>query len=145
MSGNNANNVTITPAIVNAIEKAIKLIGNQSHLAKYLGVSKVSVGRWIGTENKVTALDCSIWLKLRAYLEQNHITKAGDVQYMTPEELHNNPNVLTLSSLPADERQLLELFRLLTDDGKQAALATIKALANTFNKDAQQSAQSSTA
>lgn len=145
MSRNNANNVTITPAIVNAIKQAKNLIGNQSKLANFLGVSKVSVGRWIGTENKVTAIDCSIWLKLRTYLEQNHIIKAGDVQYMTPEELHSNPNVLTLSLLPEDERQLLELFRQLTADGKQAALATIKALANTFNKDVQNSAQSSTA
>ncbi len=47
-----------------------------------------------------------------------------------------------LMQLPPDERELLEQFRLLTEDGKKAALVTLKGLANTFNKDGQPSARS---
>lgn len=118
MSGNNTSNVILTPIIKTAIKEAINKIGNQPRLAQMLGISKVSVGRWIGTKNAVAAIDCAVWLKLRKYMEQNGIVKPGDIQFMTPEELRNNP-IVSVSDLSQDEMYLVKAYRLASDEQKR--------------------------
>ena len=124
MSGNNIKNMVITPVIKQVIKQAIEKIGNQSKLAAFLGISKVSVGRWIGTKNNVSAIDSNVWLKLRAYMEQNGIIKSGDVNFMTPDELYDT-QIQPIPELTPTEQRIIRAYRIASDEQKRMLLAMI--------------------
>lgn len=124
MSGNNQKNVTITPMIRQAILQIIEKMGGQSKLAERLDISKVSVGRWVGTKNSVSAIDCHVYLILRSLMEQNGVVELKDVNFMTPEEL-KDAQIQPLTELTQVEQRLVRAYRKASDEQKRMLLAMI--------------------
>lgn len=138
--------IEITDEVKELFEIGKKKEGSQGKLAAAMGVPPQNVQNWRGTgRQKGEYILWNQWEKIRPYFISRGLIDGNDPRWLTPSEMRDRLANGTLSRLPDDERQLLELFRLLTEDGKLAALATLKGLSNTFNKDAQASAQSSTA
>ena len=146
MEWNEEIGVPITEEIHGYLDKAIKIAKNKAQLAKILGLNDNVIKTWLGGGSQIGKyIGWAHWRIIRGYLVANKLIDGNDPRWLTPSEMRERLANGALSRLPDDERQLLELFRLLTEDGKLAALATLKGLSNTFNKDAQTSAQSSTA
>ena len=138
--------IEITDEVKKLIEAGIKAEGSQGKLAAAMGVPPQNLQNWRGNGNrKGEFILWNQWEKIRHYFVSRRMIDGSDPRWLTPSEMRGRLANGASGRLPDDERQLLELFRLLTDDGRQAALATMRALANTFNKDAQPSARSSTA
>ena len=138
--------IEITDEVKKLFETGIKTEGSQGKLATAMGVPPQNVQNWRGHGNrKGVFILWNQWEKIRHYFISHRMIDGSDPRWLTPSEMRERLANGILERLPPDEQQLLEQFRLLTDDGKLAALATLKGLANTFNKDAQTSAHSSTA
>lgn len=138
--------VEITDEVKRLIKVGIEKEGSQGKLAAAMGVPPQNVQNWRGTgRQKGEYILWNQWEKIRPYFVSRGLIDGNDPRWLTPSEMRERLANGSLNQLPADERELLGLFRLLTEDGKLAALATMKGLANTFNKDAQASTQSSTA
>lgn len=138
--------IEITDEIKDLIKVGIEKEGSQGKLASAMGVPPQNIQNWRGTgRQKGEYILWNQWEKIRPYFVSRGLINGDDPRWLTPSEMRERIHTHALIKLPNDEQQLLELFRLLTDDGKKAALVTLKGLANTFNKDAQASAQSSTA
>ena len=123
--------IEIDETVKKMIETAIGSEGSQNRFALAIGVPAQNVQNWRGTGSRVGEyILWDQWEKIKPYFIRNGYISADDVRWMTPDEMR-----LRLSAqLADDERAALELYRLMTDDGKTAALATLKGLANTFNK-----------
>lgn len=135
--------IEITEEVKNLIKIGIEKEGSQGKLASAMGVPPQNVQNWRGEGNrKGEYILWSQWEKIRHYFISRHLIDGNDPRWLTPSEMRERLVSGVLMQLPPDERELLEQFRLLTEDGKKAALVTLKGLANTFNKDAQPSARS---
>ena len=124
--------IAITDEVKEILERAIKIDGNRLQFAKKAGVGFTSVSNWLGSnDRKGEYIVWDAWKKIRPHLEALAVIAEQDIKWMLPSELRELAKNKTSIGLTDDEKTMLSFFRTLNDDGKQAAINSIKGLAVT--------------
>lgn len=135
--------IEITDEIRAIFKAGIAKEGSQGKLALAMGVPPQNIQNWRGEgKHKGEFILWNQWEKIRPYFVSRGLIDGNDPRWLTPSEMRERLAGAPGAQLPPDELKILSLYRLLTDEGKGAAVATLQALANTLNKDGQPSARS---
>lgn len=122
--------ILIDETLKDIMEKAVKIDGNSSQLAKAIGKKTQTVRNWLGKSNQIGEfIVWDSWKPLRDHLAVIGLINSNDPKWMLPSELRELVKSKTSSGLSDDEKTMLSFFRTLNDDGKRAAINNVKGLA----------------
>ncbi len=123
--------IPINEEVMNILKKAIEKDGNRLQFAKKAGVGFTSVGNWLGSnDRKGEFIVWDVWKKIRPHLEALGVISRHDIKWMLPSELREQIKKQDMI-LTDDERELLYRFRTLNEAGKNAVIASVKAMSET--------------
>lgn len=123
--------IAITEDIKKIIQIASEKAGNAFALSKITNIPQPTISMWMGKgQRKGEFIVWDSWKPLRDYLVSAQIIEENDPQWMLPSEMRQKLEENKRLELADDERQALELFRILNENGRQLALQSLRNLAS---------------